>query len=559
MTLKRPSLFIWLTLFVAWCFDLLFWKKTAGISFAIFITLVLAAAMYLAYKEGAKPAWSALILLPLILFFSVMTFVRLNPLAVFLNVIAVLVLMVIFAHTFLGGRWPFYNIYHYIVAALSLTLSSISRPLTMLDRSERSAENQESSRSSRKRFYAILRGILLALPVVVFFALLLASADPVFKKGLEDFLELLRIENLVEYLFRLFLILVLAYLLAGCYLHAYYKNHDEDIRTGEGDEKSRLLGFIESVIILGSLNVLFVLFVVVQFRYFFGGSANINIDGYTYAEYARRGFGELVWVAFFSLGLFLGLSAISKRQNTGQRRTFSALGILLVALVSVILVSALYRLLLYEGAYGFTRLRSYTHVFIYWLAGLLVATVLLELFRRQRFFTLAALIASLGFIASLDLLNVDAFIARQNVARAQIMNSGKISSPTTSERSAGVEQLDYLYLASLSEDVVPVLSQLYQANPKQQTMLAAALACHASNNSNYNYEKSHGANYSWQSFHLSRYWAQQEWAQISSSPDFTLPKVWNDFTVDRYNKETYDNYLYIDGEKINCNSYYYWD
>ncbi len=69
------------------------------------------------------------------------------------------------------------------------------------------------------------------------------------------------------------------------------------------------LGFTESTVVLIAVDLLFALFVFIQFRYLFGGQANITPVGYTYSEYARRGFGELVAVAFLSLGLILGLGA----------------------------------------------------------------------------------------------------------------------------------------------------------------------------------------------------------------------------------------------------------
>ena len=119
---------------------------------------------------------------------------------------------------------------------------------------------------------------------------------------------------------------------------------------------------------LGSVVILFAAFVAIQFQYFFGGQANIHIEGYTYAEYARKGFGELVAVAFFSLLLLLGLGAITRRDTESQRKTFSSLGVGLVGLVLVMLISAFQRLALYESAYGFSRLRAYTHVFMIWLA-----------------------------------------------------------------------------------------------------------------------------------------------------------------------------------------------
>ena len=88
------------------------------------------------------------------------------------------------------------------------------------------------------------------------------------------------------------------------------------------------LGFTESAIVLGSVVIaLFVAFVVIQFQYFFGGQANIHLEGYTLIpNMPRKGFGELVAVAFFSLLLLLGLGAITRRETETQRRTFSGLG-----------------------------------------------------------------------------------------------------------------------------------------------------------------------------------------------------------------------------------------
>ena len=48
---------------------------------------------------------------------------------------------------------------------------------------------------------------------------------------------------------------------------------------------------------------------------FFGGETNIGVAGYTYSQYARRGFNELVIVAFFSLVMILGLSTITRREK----------------------------------------------------------------------------------------------------------------------------------------------------------------------------------------------------------------------------------------------------
>ncbi len=106
----------------------------------------------------------------------------------------------------------------------------------------------------------------------------------------------------------------------------------------------------------------------------------------------------------------------------------------IVALVLVMLVSAYKRLVLYETAYGFSELRTYTHVFMIWLGLLLISTVILEIIHRERMFALTALIASIGFAATLPILNVDAFIVQKNIAR-ELQGQSEYGAMTTGARS----------------------------------------------------------------------------------------------------------------------------
>ena len=102
-------------------------------------------------------------------------------------------------------------------------------------------------------------------------------------------------------------------------------------------------------------------------------------------------------MAVISLLTMQVLNTISKRQSGKQSNSFTALSVGLVVLVCVILVSAFQRLQLYESAYGFSRLRTYTHVFMIWIGVLLAAAVVLEVLKRSRLFALAIVLAAFGF------------------------------------------------------------------------------------------------------------------------------------------------------------------
>jgi hypothetical protein len=411
----------------------------------------------------------------------------------------------------------------------------IARPIGFAAENRRSASEQPTLSEKRNtQIWPILRGIVIALPVIAIFASLLASADPIFANRLEGLVDLLRIDNLPEYIFRLAYILIFAYVLAGAFLHAAQKS---DEKVEEKIWISPFLGFTEASIVLSSVVLLFVVFVVIQFQYFFGGQANISIEGYTYSEYARKGFGELVTVAFFSLLLLLGLGAITRRETENRRRTFSILGVGLVGLLILMLIAAFRRLVLYEAAYGFSRLRTYTHVFMIWLGLLLVVVVLLEVLRRERAIGLAMIIASLGFIVSLNVLNVDAFIVRQNIQR-------EIRSTIDQTFAQGRADLDAQYFLDLSDDAIPPLVNAFRSKSLPASVkekVGAALTCKQ-------YERERAERKTpWQGFHFSRFNADAALTQVNK--DLKTYKV--------IDKEWPVLVETPGGEEFSCSPYYY--
>lgn len=499
---SNPNRFWFIVILLGWSFDFLFWDKPApGINFFLFVMLCLGTGIYLLNADGLRLSRTSNLLLLPIAFLSAVALFRQEPMTVSLSVTMTLFLMGVFAITYLNGAWVRFGLLDYILGYLRLFGSMLVRPIGFNAEVKKEQPSTGEKRSSR--VWAVVRGIVIALPVIAIFASLLSSADPIFEKRFADFIDLFNIDNLPEYIFRLVYILIFAYALAGTYLHAAQKSGEE---AGEKKLLSPFLGFTESTIVLGSVTVLFAIFVIIQFQYFFGGQANISMEGYTYSEYARKGFGELVAVAFFSLLMLLGLGAITKRENETQRKIFSGLGVTLVVLVIVMLVSAYQRLVLYEFAYGFSRLRTYTHVFMIWLGLLLVAVVVLEVLHRERSIGLTMVMVALGFVLSLGVMNVDAFIVRQNVQR-EIQGTGDKTF------TQGRSDLDAQYFLDLSDDAVPALVNAFNNNSLPVNVhekLGAALAC-----KQYDREQD-TREIPWQAFHLSRYLADLAFEKVNS-------------------------------------------
>jgi hypothetical protein len=285
---------------------------------------------------------------------------------------------------------------------------------------------------------------MLALPVLLVFTILLSSADLIFADYVETIFSLAFFDHLVEWLWRGILILLLSVLLAGGLGLALSRRADDEeqsaLERALGAIPRQLsVGFIETSTVLVLVNMLFAAFVGIQFTYLFGGVTNVTEAGYTFADYARRGFFELLTVAILTMLLVLGLNWLSRRESKGQIRLFNGLGSLLVGLVLVMLVSAWRRMALYEAAFGYTELRLIVYVCMAWL-GFTLVWFLLTLWLRPDRFAVGALLAVMGFVATLNLINPDAFIARQNL-----------------DRYVQTGDLDAAYLASLSDDAVPQL------------------------------------------------------------------------------------------------------
>lgn len=283
-----------------------------------------------------------------------------------------------------------------------------------------------------RQLRTLVRGTLMALPALIVVAALLMSADAVFARVLRQVF-VVDLEPLVDHV--LFAAAV-AWLCAGL-LRAFLV---DDGVVVEGLRMPRPpFAVAEVVVALWLLNLLFAAFLAVQLRYLFGGADLVEVvPGLTYAEYARRGFFELVATATLVVPLLL--LADWAAPTDGPRGHLRATMLLLVVLLVGVIASAGYRMRLYQAAYGLTELRLYAGVFIAWLVvalGWLVLTVLRG--RRERF-VFGAVMAGLACVAGLHLLNPHALIVRVNIERA----------------AAGAE-VDATYLGSLGADAVPTL------------------------------------------------------------------------------------------------------
>jgi hypothetical protein len=299
----------------------------------------------------------------------------------------------------------------------------------------------EVQRTTRSRSAGpVAKGVALALPLLVLFGALFAAADAVFQNLLQGALP--DISNPARHLV---IVLAFAWASAGLLRGLLAPEQQPLPFDGEREPVEWTLGRVEAAVVVGALDLLFLAFVLVQLRYLFGGRAHVmEQTGLTYAEYARRGFFELVIVAALVLPLVLVLDWSLRRERPRRLVLFRVLAGLLLVLLAVVMASALQRMRLYQREFGLTELRVYTTGFMLWLglvASWLCATVLRG---RRRGFAVGALVSGFAAILAVNALNPDALIARTNLDRPRV---------------------DANYLAGLSDDAVPTLVERLPSLP----------------------------------------------------------------------------------------------
>jgi uncharacterized membrane protein len=276
------------------------------------------------------------------------------------------------------------------------------------------------------RIFPLVRGIGVGAIVVGFFAMLLGSADPIFAQILSDTFDLdLSYDRIIRFGI---VSAVVGWWTAGLARRA--------AGIGEADTMFRPRGraLTEARTVTLGLNALFAVFVAVQIDHLFAGEVGRIELGY--AEYARRGFFELVAVDACVAGLILAVGWVVDRRD----RFLDTMHALLVVQTFVVMDSALLRMRAYVDAYGLSELRFYTTVFMSWTAVVLTALVATVLRSRRNRFALVGVASGLIVVLALVVAKPDARIAAVNIDR------------TTAEI-----ELDAEYLAGLSNDAVPLV------------------------------------------------------------------------------------------------------
>ncbi|WP_134684835.1 DUF4153 domain-containing protein [Brevibacillus migulae] len=426
-------------------FDFLFYGKELGVSYPLFVLAIYGLLCWQLRQYGKLQVTFEWLLTVPIALLSLTFFWYSNGLFHFLNFLLVPFLFVV--QSFLvakRNKRDWYKI-GFVAEVLELvfyyTIKHVRIPFSFV-------KNWIKANTDKRKYgvaIKVLIGLGISLPLLLVVLSLLSEADSVFGYFLSEIPRMLFDLEIMEVSFRGILIGVVS-IGTFAYLWSLLAPREESVEIPNPvpqEEKQRWDGII-LVTILVVINLVYAAFTIIQISYLFSGAQTVLPDDMTYAEYARKGFNELVMVTIINFLILLMFMHLTSKEQPRVYRMVQILLSLLTVCTGFMLFSAYFRLSLYEEAYGYTVSRLLAHAFMLFLL-VLFGIALVKIWREGISLIKNYALTGIAAYLLLNYINIDAIIAKNNISRYE--ETGKI---------------DADYLTHLSYDAVPYLVPLLE-------------------------------------------------------------------------------------------------
>lgn len=426
-------------------------KQSLGINVILFtLPLLVFLYYYLKLNKLIKNKRGLLFFIPIIIL-SCMYFVHDNIFNEFNIVIIPILYALMFIYTI--------NKPVQLLAFLKNIFNIFFKPIEYIDKAVKSAVKYfdlklKLDTNSKKK----IKAILIIIPIVLLVFWLLCMADEVFAglfTWINDLLEDLSIGNII---YRIIIMIILY-----VYLNASLMFVLNELKNKEQKSKFKIDLFTMKVLTT-ALNIIYILFDIIQIKSLFLHSVASNIN---YAQYARSGFFELMIISVINLVIILLAKQSEKNKYT------KSMSIVMVFLTLIIIVSSFYRMNLYEQAYGYTLLRLGVYVALITEGILLIPTVVYIVKDKINILNYYVIIITIIY-TFINLFSVDVIIAKRNIKRYQIKDDIDIeylSNNYSDNIPILLEFKDQLKEKELREDLDFYLSSYYDENKNKLNIL----------------------------------------------------------------------------------------
>ncbi len=385
---------------------ILFFGKNIGLSVLLFVVpFIYILLNILKTKEKIKYKKAIILIVPIILLASTY-FIFNNGLLNKLNLLVIPILILILIVELFEKNLKIYSI-------LEKFIEIIFGPISYLDVTMKKCKvaiiERLNFKENNNKNSSIVKAILLTIPIAFLVILLLSTADEVFGKIFIDIfnkiIAFFSNFNLGGIVGRIIFIICLF-----IYFSAFFDNLVSRYEETKEDLEGNLnLNDNTTVkLLLGVLNLIYIFFCFIQIKSLF---MKVNVEDYSY--YARKGFFQLMLVSFINFIIILVAKNYKKSKNS---KYINVMSLIMIVCTFIILLSAAFRMRMYESAYGYTLLRLLVYVALFTESILLIPTIIYVVDKPinlvKSYFTIILVV-----YVCLNYANLDNIIMKNNVDR----------------------------------------------------------------------------------------------------------------------------------------------
>lgn len=431
---KMSSLLIYVLLIAIWN-SILFYGKEFGVSVLLFIVPLLTF-IYFVLKQNnkIKNKYGLLFMIPIILL-STTYLVFNNSFFRFLNMP---IIVILFTLIYIYTIKPTFNIS--VLATEAITI--LVEPLTKFSQIYNlSIFNITKSTKINGKTKSTIKSILIILPIVLFIIVLLSSADAIFANLFSfifEFLSKFSIPEAIKIILTRSIPIIILFFYIGGTLNLLIYNY-ENIAIISSTSKMKIEANTIKIL-LTILNIIYIIFDIIQIKSLILHQISMDI---TYAEYAREGFFQLMFVSVINLAIILISKFFEYKYEEKDNKYINIMSLIMTGLTFVIIISSFLRMNMYENEYGYTLLRLLVYITLITESILLIPTIKYILdtkFNIVKYY----LIIIISVYTLINFINVDYLIANRNI-----------------KRYYETEKIDIDYLMNNNTDNVRLLIDLY--------------------------------------------------------------------------------------------------
>lgn len=428
------SLLVWILLLCIWN-SILFFGKSLGVSVILFTVPFLVFTLYILISNNKiKNRYGLLFIIPIVLLS--LTYLFFNNW--FFNLINIPIIVILFILMYIYTMKPTYNIGNIISDIFTL----IFEPLNGIDDvcDIISGKIKDVCKLSDKTI-KVIKSLIIILPITIVVLILLSSADMIFEQFFSSFFSLFKnipLDGIVNRtISRIIIIIIMflylslsTYFIINNFSHIVYEN--QDIKESKDNYTIKLL--------LTILNIIYIIFDIIQIKSLILHQVSMDIS---YAEYARQGFFQLMFVSVINISIILFSKLYENKENKANNRYVNIMSLIMIILTFIIIVSSFLRMNMYESEYGYTLLRLLVYVALITESIALIPTCIYifnSKFKITKYYMIIVIIAYI----ILNYSNVDYIIAYRNINRYYDTN-----------------KIDIDYLENYDTDNISLLIDLY--------------------------------------------------------------------------------------------------